>query len=49
MAWKDGKLTGATMRSKLGNKCTVRYGTKTISFDTEPGKHYVLNAVLQLQ
>jgi len=49
MAWKDGKLTAATMRSKLGNKCTVRYGTRTISFDTEPGKHYVLNAVLQLQ
>ena len=26
VAWKDGKLTAATLRSKLGGACKVRYG-----------------------
>jgi alpha-L-fucosidase 2 len=30
MAWKDGKLTGATLRSKLGRPCMVRYGDKKV-------------------
>lgn len=35
MAWKDGKLVSATLRSKLGNQCTVRYGEKSIDLKTE--------------
>jgi alpha-L-fucosidase 2 len=35
LAWKDGKLAGATVRSLLGNPARVRYGEKVI--DLKPG------------
>ncbi len=38
--WKDGKLTGAVIRSKLGKKCKLRYGEKIIELETEVGKSY---------
>jgi alpha-L-fucosidase 2 len=44
--WKSGKLSKATIRSKLGDKCRVCYGEKNIEFDTEKGKSYNLDSSL---
>ncbi len=38
MEWKDGKLTGAEIKSLLGNPCIVRYGEKTKSYDIKAGE-----------
>lgn len=38
--WENGRLKKATVYSKLGNKCMIRYGGKTISFNTEKGESY---------
>lgn len=40
MDWKNGRLTGLSIRSKAGNECKVRYGTQVISIPTEKGKTY---------
>jgi len=40
IAWKDGKLTEATILSNRGRPCTVRLGEKTVTFDTAAGKRY---------
>jgi len=40
LAWKGGKLSEATIRSKRGNRCTVRLGEKTTTFDTRAGGAY---------
>jgi len=54
--WKDGKLSNAVIRSKLGGKCSVRSAApvalksnrsvcgNVIEFDTNPGRTYVLLA-----
>lgn len=42
MSWKNGQLTEATVFSKAGEPCTVRYGDKTLSFKTSKGKVYKL-------
>ncbi len=36
IAWKNGKLTGATLRSKLGGSCKIRYSQKMIEINTRP-------------
>jgi alpha-L-fucosidase 2 len=47
IVWKDGKLTNATIRSTLGNKCEVRYGSTVVDFKTKPGKSIKLNDKLE--
>ncbi len=47
IAWKDGKLLSAAIRSKVGGPCTVRYGDKTAEFAAEAGKSYILDAGLK--
>jgi len=47
IAWKDGKLTEAVIRSALGGMCKVRYGDKTGDLATEAGKAYRLDANLK--
>jgi len=37
IAWKDGGLTEATIRSTLSNALRVRYGEKVTDFQTKPG------------
>jgi alpha-L-fucosidase 2 len=37
LAWKDGKLTGATIRSVNGDRCRVRYVDKTTDFTLRRG------------
>ena len=46
VAWKDGKLSSATIRSLLGEPITVRYGQKEASLKTIKGKGYRFNAEL---
>ncbi len=38
MLWRDGKLTGAELLSKLGNPCTIRYGEKTRRYHVKAGE-----------
>ena len=33
--WKEGKLTEATITSKNGGRCNLRYGESTLSFNTK--------------
>jgi alpha-L-fucosidase 2 len=47
MTWANGKLTRATIHSKLGNPCRVRVGEKTIDLKTEKGKAYTLDGELK--
>ena len=42
MIWKDGLLKEATLLSKAGQNCTVKYAGKTISFKTAKGRSYQL-------
>jgi alpha-L-fucosidase 2 len=45
--WRDGRLTGATIRSKPGGACRVCYRDKTITLDTLAGRNYRLNGKLK--
>jgi alpha-L-fucosidase 2 len=47
VVWKDGALAEATVRSRLGGACKVRYGDKTVELKTEAGKSYALDGALQ--
>ncbi len=42
ITWKNGNVTGALLRSKLGGPCQVVYGGKTVDLETEAGKTYTL-------
>ena len=43
LAWRDGQLTSAVLRSQLGNPYTVRYGARTLALKTKKGKSTTLN------
>ena len=47
IAWKDGVLAGATIRSKLGRPCVVRYGRKTVELKMPAGGVTKLDGGLQ--
>jgi alpha-L-fucosidase 2 len=40
LAWQDGKLTKATLRSNLGNAARVRSGERVVDLKTEPKQAY---------
>ena len=42
LAWAEGKLTAATLRSRLGRPAVVRYGDQTVVLETQPGRSYDL-------
>jgi alpha-L-fucosidase 2 len=46
LAWRDGKLTRAHIRSDKGSPLAVRYGGKSITLETRAGKTYDLAARL---
>ena len=46
IAWKESKITSATLRSKLGGACKLRYGDKTLEINTKPGAIYRINSSL---
>ncbi|MBL7140621.1 MAG: glycoside hydrolase N-terminal domain-containing protein [Planctomycetes bacterium] len=47
VAWKDGRLEEATIRSVLGRPVRVRYGQKEVAFPTEAGETIRLDGNLQ--
>ncbi len=47
--WNAGKLSGVTLRSKLGRTCQVRCQGVTLDLATEPGKTYRLDGQLRPQ
>jgi alpha-L-fucosidase 2 len=47
MTWHDGRLTQATIRSKLGSPCEVHYGSSARSLTTVAGKSYTLDENLK--
>lgn len=52
ITWKDGKLSEATITSRDGQPCSVRYGEETLEFETSVGKTYKIinyNNYLKLQ
>ena len=49
MAWRDGRLTVANLRSKLGGPCTLRYGDIATSLKTDQGGTYPIEARLRSQ
>lgn len=46
ISWEKGKLRHAAIRSRLGESCTVQYGTKTVTFKTMRGKSYRVDQLL---
>lgn len=38
LAWRDGKLSEASIKSIFGTKCKVRYGQKTLDLELKPGR-----------
>ena len=49
MTWANGVLTDASILSKRGNPCTVRYGATTISLSLSADQTENLSAALGLQ
>lgn len=47
LAWKDGKLTSAAIKSKLGKPLKVRYYGKVVTFDTTKGQTIRLDGNLR--
>jgi len=47
IAWKEGKLQTALIRSLLGNKCKIRYAEKVIEIDTQAGRTYCFDKQLK--
>ena len=47
--WADGRLTGATVRSALGNDGRIRFGKTVIALKTEAEGVYCLNGELKVQ
>ncbi|WP_125041513.1 glycosyl hydrolase family 95 catalytic domain-containing protein [Bacteroides faecalis] len=42
MVWENGKLKEATILSKAGENCTIKYAGKTLSWKTTKGRSYQL-------
>jgi alpha-L-fucosidase 2 len=47
LAWKNGKLAEASLRSLLGNPCIVRLGEKTARFHVQSGETLSLDSELR--
>ena len=42
MVWENGKLKEATILSKAGGNCTIKYAGKTLSWKTVKERSYQL-------
>ena len=47
VAWKRGALERVVLRSQRGEPCTVRYGERTVRFETRAGETITLDGTLQ--
>ncbi len=47
IAWKDGKLTGATLHSIKGHTCKLRYGSQVVTLSMEPGQSTCVDGALK--
>jgi alpha-L-fucosidase 2 len=47
-AWKNGRLTSATLRSEFGGPCRVSYHGKKVELKLKKGKRVTLNPNLQV-
>jgi alpha-L-fucosidase 2 len=47
LAWEDGQLTRATLRSTTGTSAKVRYGDRVEEIDVEPGATVTLSGSLE--
>ncbi len=43
ITWREGRLTSAVLRAKLGGPCEVRYADHVMTLETEPGGVYELD------
>ncbi|SDK28202.1 alpha-L-fucosidase 2 [Catalinimonas alkaloidigena] len=48
LEWEDGQLRQATVLSKLGHACQLRYGDRVVTLATQPNQRYVLDGALRL-
>lgn len=46
IAWRDGKLIAAKLRSKRGQPCIIRYSDKEVILQTKPNESYDLKGLL---
>ena len=42
MQWKDGKVTAATIRSRMGGKTTIKYNGTQKTIKVKKGGHVTL-------
>jgi hypothetical protein len=47
VSWRDGVLTRAAVRSKLGNPCRFRCGEHVADLATRAGGEYVFDGMLR--
>ena len=46
LAWAEGKLTSAILKSIAGQSCVVRYGDRVVKIDAKPGQTLRLSSAL---
>ena len=49
MSWENGSLVKVKVISKTGNKCTLHYKGKTVTFDTKESNTYKVNSKLNIE
>jgi alpha-L-fucosidase 2 len=49
LAWDQGALTKAVIRSKLGHPCRIRWGSAVVDLETKSGRQYVLDGQLKVK
>jgi hypothetical protein len=48
IVWENSALAKATIRSRLGERCIVRYAGKQLELSTRKGREYRLNNELKI-